>query len=631
MRFPPIVSVLTTVYNREPYIAACIESVLAQTLDDFELIIVDDCSTDNSHVVAERYRTDPRVHLYRNETNLGDYPNRNQAASLAMGKYLKYVDADDLIYPHCLELMVEGMETYPEAGYGISRELPSVMAPALLSPRDAYRSHFFLTGLFSVGPLDAILRRDVFESIGGFSPARYTSDTEFFLRIGAGWPGVILAPCLVWWRHHAGQESVEEGLSCERILDVTLRRHRNVRAAIDSESCPLSEREARIIRWQTKAHLFKFALGQVQRGNLQYARRILREAFFAGRTGEDASASPVTKTSNSMVSELLPGDRPPPTGKSFVSRCVPTLPPINDTPCVSVLIPAHNAGATLDRALRSLFAQRFSDWELVLVDDASQDETAAVAARYLDDPRVRYERNPRRLGKWPNHHKAATLARGHYIKFLHADDQLYPDALRLMCNELDAAVGDRVVMPSNAAPPGRWHLGPEDAVRYHYFVQPIFGSLIADGLISRRLFLAEAHRRLESFAWDVAMGVRCVAAAGVTLCPPGIVNHARNHPLGIGLPEKYPMGLAEAFATQHEMLLDTALELSLEERGIMERHLRYGFARRLQRLFLSGRWAEARDALRRNDLGLAIVGATRCGPHPRRHQIRADLLARLFH
>ena len=99
----PTVSVLMTSYNHEQYIGAAIESVLASTFADFELIVVDDCSLDQTAALAHQYaRTDRRIHVVTNDKNLGDYPNRNQAASYATGTYLKYLDADDLLYPHSL-------------------------------------------------------------------------------------------------------------------------------------------------------------------------------------------------------------------------------------------------------------------------------------------------------------------------------------------------------------------------------------------------------------------------------------------------------------------------------------------------------------------------------------------------
>ena len=80
----PKISILTTVYNRDKYLAACIDSVLASSYQDWELIIVDDVSTDTSVAIAQRYeQKDARIKVYVNQTNLGDYPNRNKAASYA--------------------------------------------------------------------------------------------------------------------------------------------------------------------------------------------------------------------------------------------------------------------------------------------------------------------------------------------------------------------------------------------------------------------------------------------------------------------------------------------------------------------------------------------------------------------
>jgi glycosyltransferase involved in cell wall biosynthesis len=94
----PLVSVLMTVYNREKYISEAIESVMASTYQNWELIIVDDRSKDTSVEIARHYETqDKRIKVYVNEANLGDYPNRNKAASYAEGKYLKYVDASRAI------------------------------------------------------------------------------------------------------------------------------------------------------------------------------------------------------------------------------------------------------------------------------------------------------------------------------------------------------------------------------------------------------------------------------------------------------------------------------------------------------------------------------------------------------
>src|SRR5262249_23558181 len=145
MAAAPSVSVLMTAYNREAFIAEAIDSVLAQTFSDFELIVSDDGSHDGTVRIAGEYaRRDPRVRGSMNATTLGDYPNRRHAASLARGAYLKYHDSDDVMYPHCLETMVRALEKEPSAAFALSgsQHWPGGPCPMLLTPRLAYEREF---------------------------------------------------------------------------------------------------------------------------------------------------------------------------------------------------------------------------------------------------------------------------------------------------------------------------------------------------------------------------------------------------------------------------------------------------------------------------------------------------------
>ena len=158
----PRVSVLTTVFNREKYLPACIESVLASSFQEWELIIVDDQSRDQSVEIARRYaKNDPRIRVFVNEKNLGDYPNRNKASSYARGEYLKFLDADDLIYPHGLEIMVKTMDQFPEAVLGISQEVEEDRQPFpfILEPAESFRREFLKRGVLRLGPTGTIIRR----------------------------------------------------------------------------------------------------------------------------------------------------------------------------------------------------------------------------------------------------------------------------------------------------------------------------------------------------------------------------------------------------------------------------------------------------------------------------------------
>jgi glycosyltransferase involved in cell wall biosynthesis len=100
------------------------------------------------------------------------------------------------------------------------------------------------------------------------------------------------------------------------------------------------------------------------------------------------------------------------------------------TPKVSVLIPTYNYARYLDEAIQSVLDQTFDDFELVIVDDQSKDNTDEVVSKYLHNPRVSYHKNPVNLGLAENFNKALEYANGEYIKYLLADDKLEPTLLQ---------------------------------------------------------------------------------------------------------------------------------------------------------------------------------------------------------
>ena len=115
----PLVSVVTPVYNGEKYLAECIESVVAQTYKNWEYAIVNNCSTDRTREIAERYaRMDNRINVYNYEEFVDAIQNHNRALRLISphSKHCKIVSADDWIYPECIERQVEVAEGYPSVG-----------------------------------------------------------------------------------------------------------------------------------------------------------------------------------------------------------------------------------------------------------------------------------------------------------------------------------------------------------------------------------------------------------------------------------------------------------------------------------------------------------------------------------
>ena len=98
------ISVILTVYNKEDYIERCLDSLLQQSYQDIEIILIDDASTDASREIIERYN-DPRLHYFHLEANVGVAKSAQYWRSLRYGKYIYFMDGDDYLAPYTLELL----------------------------------------------------------------------------------------------------------------------------------------------------------------------------------------------------------------------------------------------------------------------------------------------------------------------------------------------------------------------------------------------------------------------------------------------------------------------------------------------------------------------------------------------
>jgi glycosyltransferase involved in cell wall biosynthesis len=117
---PPRVSVGMPVWNGMAFMQRAVSSLLAQTFTDFELIIVDNASTDGTYEYALTLTADPRVRVARNDRNIGAMPNFSRALSLARGEYFMWAAVDDLWEPECLARLTAELEQHPEAAVALS-------------------------------------------------------------------------------------------------------------------------------------------------------------------------------------------------------------------------------------------------------------------------------------------------------------------------------------------------------------------------------------------------------------------------------------------------------------------------------------------------------------------------------
>jgi glycosyltransferase involved in cell wall biosynthesis len=141
----PFVSIVTPVYNGEKYLGECIESVLGQTYNNWEYIILNNRSTDDSLEIANHYaKKDRRLKVLTNDTFLEQIPNWNESMrKISPGsKYCKVVHADDCILPECLEKMVAKAEEFPTAGVISSYRFINTRIPGLYGKGLSYKTTF---------------------------------------------------------------------------------------------------------------------------------------------------------------------------------------------------------------------------------------------------------------------------------------------------------------------------------------------------------------------------------------------------------------------------------------------------------------------------------------------------------
>lgn len=214
----PRISIVLPTYNGEKYLADSIESVIAQTIRDWELIIVDDCSVDNTYSIAMGYaEKDSRIRVIRNEKNSRTSAALNNGFAHAKGDYLTWTSDDNLYYEDALEVMSEYLDNNPECGLaycdmgyiGEDNEIPySYMR---VDPEEMCIK-CVVGGCF-------LYRRQVLNTVGGYSEEYYlVEDYDYFLRISKKYELHRIPEVKYLFRIHPGAQSCTKAREYERVL-----------------------------------------------------------------------------------------------------------------------------------------------------------------------------------------------------------------------------------------------------------------------------------------------------------------------------------------------------------------------------------------------------------------------------
>lgn len=193
----PFVSVAIPMYNNARFIGDTIQSILSQTFTDFELLIYDDASTDESFDIAASF-SDSRIKLYKNPVNLGPEKNWNRAISEVRGKYVKLVCGDDILFSECLEKQVAVFDYPLHAGVSLVSCPRTIIDPegkplikkvnfvpaGRIEPVDVIRKMIRMGTNIIGEPVCGLYPADLISGISGYrAVVPYTIDLDFWIQL----------------------------------------------------------------------------------------------------------------------------------------------------------------------------------------------------------------------------------------------------------------------------------------------------------------------------------------------------------------------------------------------------------------------------------------------------------------
>ena len=208
----PKVSICITNYNYGRFIGDAIQSALEQTYKNFELIIMDNCSTDNSEEVIKSF-SDPRIRYYKNDKNIGAIRNWNRGLSLARGEYITILHADDKLTPNFIEKEAEMLDKNPNVGLVHSSGIIIDAKGAVIKEYRPYDRDYIMRGedefkrlifknYFLVSAV-VMVRKKCYEALGDYSEEyAYCPDWEMWLRIALNYDVGFISEPLGYYRKH---------------------------------------------------------------------------------------------------------------------------------------------------------------------------------------------------------------------------------------------------------------------------------------------------------------------------------------------------------------------------------------------------------------------------------------------
>jgi len=404
----PKVSIVIPAFNYGCYIRDAIESVLSQSYCDYELIILNNASEDDTHDVVQEYVSDSRVRYICNEMNIGANANFNKGIDLARGQYIKFLSADDYYLPNVLSLLVAELESYPSADFAYGRyvfvDADGRFTELVAHPGWEHFNHHEHPD--EVGRLLAfdcyvsfpvtLFRKDIFDRYGVFDKELVVGDYDYFLRLASsGVKSRFIDIPLAAFRVHGDQASISRDFitsgtqyESQVVLLERFLTEDNVKQIVGHEQSIIDLLNCKILRYKASGG----ELSKEQRLRVQKVKQKLI-----------ALTSPEKH-------ELLP-----------------------ENPLVSVIIPTLNRPKLLLKALASLKMQSYQNWEAIVINDGGLGMAPLVKNI---DSRIYYVEHRNCMGQSTARNSGLKFAKGDVVCFLDDDDVFLENHLQTVVKKI---------------------------------------------------------------------------------------------------------------------------------------------------------------------------------------------------
>ena len=280
MNNEPLFSVLIANYNNGCYITGAINSILKQTYKNVEIIVVDDCSTDNSLKILEPYKNINTIKLFQNECNRGCGFTKRRCAELASGDFCGFLDPDDELLPNAIETMVQAHIQYPNCSLIGSQSYTcnKYLKPTGISKHIVIPSGYsYLTYGHHAHCHFATFKRELYEKTCGISEeVTHAVDQDLYFKLDEVGDVLFLKQVLYKYRHHKGGISLSKtGTGKARYWHIILLYEAYKRRGIQG-----AEKKA-VALIRRPYHTYKYRLGNLFLAPIEYLIKWGKWGWFA--------------------------------------------------------------------------------------------------------------------------------------------------------------------------------------------------------------------------------------------------------------------------------------------------------------------------------------------------------------